>query len=125
MTTILEAFAILAVLTGTAFSMLGVLGYIRMPDIYTRLHTTGKVSVFGVVLLLLAAVALTPLGFGKGLVLIFMLALGGPVASHAIASAAHAIGIPLARSNRDDLAAAQDRAATPAAAIEDPGNSQV
>jgi multicomponent Na+:H+ antiporter subunit G len=105
MQTLLEFIAILAVVAGTAFSMLGVLGFIRMPDVYTRLHATGKVSVFGVVLLLLATVALTPLEFGKGLVLIVLLVIGGPVTSHAIGSAAHRIGIPMKRAIRDDLAA--------------------
>lgn len=105
MHTFLEFIAILAVITGTAFSVLGVLGFIRMPDVYTRLHATGKVSVFGVVLLLLATVALTPLEFGKGLVLIVLLVIGGPVTSHAIGSAAHRIGIPMKRAIRDDLAA--------------------
>jgi len=100
-----QLIAILAVLTGTAFSLLGVLGFIRLPDVYTRLHATGKVSVFGVVLLLLATVALTPLDFGKGLVLIVLLVIGGPVTSHAIGSAAHRIGIPMKRAIRDDLSA--------------------
>lgn len=105
MQTLLQLIAILAVVVGTAFSVLGVLGFIRMPDVYTRLHATGKVSVFGVVLLLLATVALTPLDFGKGLVLIVLLVIGGPVTSHAIGSAAHRIGLPLKRAVRDDLAA--------------------
>lgn len=104
MKTLLEVLAILAVIAGTAFSLLGVLGFIRMPDVYTRLHATGKVSVFGVVLLLLATVALTPLSFGKGLVLIVLLVIGGPVTSHAIGSAAHRIGIPMKLAIRDDLA---------------------
>lgn len=105
MQTVLQLIAILAILVGTAFSVLGVLGFIRMPDVYTRLHATGKVSVFGVVLLLLATVALTPLEFGKGLILIVLLVIGGPVTSHAIGSAAHRIGIPLKQAIRDDLAA--------------------
>ncbi len=103
MTTFFQFIAILAVIAGTAFSLLGVLGFIRMPDVYTRLHATGKVSVFGVVLLLLATVALTPLSFGKGLVLIVLLVIGGPVTSHAIGSAAHRIGIPMKHAIRDDL----------------------
>ena len=105
MQTILKLIAILAIVIGTAFSALGVLGFIRLPDVYTRLHATGKVSVFGVVLLLLATVALTPLEFGKGLVLIALLVIGGPVTSHAIGSAAHRIGIPMKGAIRDDLAA--------------------
>jgi multicomponent Na+:H+ antiporter subunit G len=103
METILQLIAIIAVIAGTAFSVLGVLGFIRMPDVYTRLHATGKVSVFGVVLLLLATVALTPLDFAKGLVLIALLVIGGPVTSHAIGSAAHRIGIPMNLAVCDDL----------------------
>jgi multicomponent Na+:H+ antiporter subunit G len=119
MQTLLELIAILAVLVGTAFSVLGVLGFIRLPDVYTRLHATGKVSVFGVALLLLATVVLTPLDFGKGLVLIALLVIGGPVTSHAIGSAAHRIGIPMKRAIQDDLAVLEqsrlsDIAAAPA-----------
>ena len=109
MQTLYELIAIVAIVVGTAFSVLGVLGFIRMPDVYTRLHATGKVSVFGVVLLLLATVVLTPLDFGKGLVLIVLLVIGGPVTSHASGSAAHRIGIPMKGAIRDDLAALEQR----------------
>ncbi|HSN75125.1 MAG TPA: monovalent cation/H(+) antiporter subunit G [Anaerolineae bacterium] len=104
MDTILQLIAIIAVVVGTAFSTLGVLGFIRLPDVYTRLHATGKVGVFGVVLLLVAAVVWTPLGWSKGLVLIIFLLLAGPVTSHALSSAAYRIGIPFAHRVRDDLA---------------------
>lgn len=120
MDAILQLLAILAVITGTAFSVLGVLGYVRMPDVYTRLHATGKVGVFGVVLLLLAAAAWTRLGIGKALVLIAFLMIAGPVTSHALASAAYRLGIPVARASRDDLAersGIQEDAPTPPAAI--------
>jgi multicomponent Na+:H+ antiporter subunit G len=106
---LLELFAIVVVIMGTAFSAVGVLGFIRLPDVYTRLHATGKVSIFGVVLLLLATVALTPLGFAKGLVLIVLLVLGGPVTSHALGLAAHRLGIPLRQALRDDLQALENR----------------
>lgn len=56
--------AILAVVIGTFFSIVGVVGYVRLPDVYTRLHATGKVGVFGVVLLLIAAIIWTPLSWG-------------------------------------------------------------
>jgi multicomponent Na+:H+ antiporter subunit G len=109
MQAVLQLIAIFAVILGTAFSVLGVLGFVRMPDVYTRLHATGKVSVFGVVLLLLATIALTPLGLGKGILLIALLVIGGPVTSHAIGSAAYRIGIPLRRVIRDDLAPAAEQ----------------
>jgi multicomponent Na+:H+ antiporter subunit G len=104
METMTQLVALLAVVIGTGFSVIGILGYVRLPDVYTRLHATGKVGVFGVVLLLVAAAALTPLGLGKALVLIALLLVLGPVTSHALASAAYRSGIPLKRSARDDLA---------------------
>jgi multicomponent Na+:H+ antiporter subunit G len=99
----LEIVAIVSVILGTFFSVTGVLGYFRLPDVYTRLHATGKVGVYGVVLLLVAAVARTPLSWGKGLVLIALLMVAGPVVSHALGSAAYRIWIPLKQSVRDDL----------------------
>jgi multicomponent Na+:H+ antiporter subunit G len=99
-----QVIAVFAVLAGTAFSVLGVLGYIRMPDVYTRLHATAKVGVFGGVLLLVATIFWTPFSVGKGFILIAYLLLTGPVTSHALGSAAYRIGIPLKRPVRDDLA---------------------
>jgi multicomponent Na+:H+ antiporter subunit G len=103
MDTILTIIAIIAVVIGTFFSLTGVLGYIRFPDVYTRLHATAKVSVFGAVLLMVAAISLTPLSFGKGLILISLLLISGPVISHTLASAAYRIGVPLNPAGRDDL----------------------
>jgi multicomponent Na+:H+ antiporter subunit G len=100
---VLQLIVLIAILIGTAFSVIGVIGFIRLPDVYTRLHATGKVSIFGVVLLLLAAVFWTPVGVGKDLVLIGLLMLAGPVATHTIASAAYKLGIPMRGATRNDL----------------------
>ena len=100
---ILQFVALVAVIVGTIFSILGVLGLIRLPDVYTRLHATGKVGLFGVVLLLIGDVVFTPLGLSKGLVLIVLLMIGGPATSHALASAAYRSGIPMKQAIRDDL----------------------
>jgi multicomponent Na+:H+ antiporter subunit G len=122
METALQLAAILAVLAGTAFSVLGVLGYVRLPDVYTRLHAVGKVGVFGAVLLLLGAVAWTPLGLGKGLVLVALLLLAGPLTAHALASAAYRVGIPLKQAIRDDLA---QTAKTNHPSVEDTGHDRI
>jgi multicomponent Na+:H+ antiporter subunit G len=100
---ILQFVALIAVIVGTIFSILGVVGLIRLPDVYTRLHATGKVGLFGVVLLLIGDVAFTPLGLSKGLALIVLLMIGGPATSHALASAAYRSGIPMKQAIRDDL----------------------
>lgn len=97
--------ALIVILIGCFFSVVGVVGLIRLPDVYTQLHATGKVSVFGVVFLVIAAIFLTPLSLGVGLVLMALLIIAGPVLSHAIASAAYRIGIPMRSNGRDDLKA--------------------
>jgi multicomponent Na+:H+ antiporter subunit G len=103
METLLQIIGLVALLVGTLFSILGILGMLRFPDVYTRLHATGKVSVFGAVLLLIAGIALTPLSLGKGLVLIGLLLLSAPAVSHAIVSAAYRTGIPMKSSYQDEL----------------------
>ncbi len=95
--------ATVAILIGTFFSIVGIIGLVRLPDVYSRMHATGKVSTFGVVLLTLAAVFATPLAWSKALVLIVLLILAGPVVSHAISSASYRLGIPLKQAARDDL----------------------
>ena len=50
-----------------------------------------------------AAISWTPLTFGKGLVLISLLLISGPVISHALASAAYRIKIPPKQAVRNDL----------------------
>lgn len=104
MNTVLEFIAILAIVVGTFFSLVGVIGLVRFPDAYARLHATGKVGVFGTVLLLIAAVIWTPLGWGRGLLLIALLLITGPVATHAIASAAYRLGLPMQQPIVDELA---------------------
>ncbi len=109
MENVLNIVAVLFMVIGTLFSLIGVIGYIRMPDVYTRLHATGKVSVFGIVFLLIAAIILTPLSLWKGLVLIFFVLLASPSVAHSIASAAYRIGLPLVTSTRDDLRGKMER----------------
>ena len=90
---IILVIALLAVVLGTAFAVVGVAGLLRLPDADSRLHAVGKVSVFGVSILLLAAVVLGVAAVGKAAVLMGLLALAGPVLSHALARAARRVGV--------------------------------
>ena len=65
------------------------------------------VTVRGTSLTATAAVGRTPLSWGKGLVLIALLMIAGPVVSHTLGSAAYRIGIPLKQAVRDDLSTRQ------------------
>ena len=98
-----QIIAIFFLIIGVLLSIIGVIGFIRLPDVYTRLHATGKVSVFGVVFLLVAAILLTPLSLWKGLLLIFFVLMASPSVSHSIASAAYKAGFPMSEPARDDL----------------------
>ncbi len=104
METVWQIITIAAVIIGTFFSVVGVVGYIRLPDVYTRLHTTGKISVFGVALLLVAAAFWVPQGWARALVLIFFLLAAGPPTAHAMGSATYRLGLPRIKAVRDDLA---------------------
>lgn len=99
---------ILLVLLGTFFSVISVIGYIRLPDVYSRLHTTGKVTVFGVALLLGATALWAPVTWGHALVMVFFLLATGPSTAHAMGSAAFRIGLSSKAWVRDDLAKSQD-----------------
>lgn len=103
MTTILTLMAIILVVIGTIFSVIGVVGFHRLPDVYTRLHATGKVGVLGIVMLLLAAALVTPLSWGKTLLLILFLVVVGPVTTHVLSSAAYRLQIDMKDPHRNDL----------------------
>jgi len=90
---ILDLVAVAAIVAGTVFSFAGVLGYVRLPDVYTRLHATAKVGLFGAVLVTAGAVIAGSAGLGRALVLIVMLLLSGPVIAHSLASAAYRSGM--------------------------------
>lgn len=108
METILQIIALIAVVAGTAFSLIGVLGMIRLPDVFARLHATGKVGVFGVVLLLVATAVWTPQGWGRAVLLIVLLMITGPIAAHAIISAAYRIRLPIQDEYVNDLSALEE-----------------
>ena len=108
METGLYIIATAAVAAGTFFSVVGTLGYLRLPDVYTRIHAAGMVAIFGVVLLLIAAALNASVSWGHALVLVFFLLAVGPPVGHAMGSAAHRINLPRKYAVRDDLASAEE-----------------
>ena len=78
------------VLAGGFFLVVGGLGLVRLPDLFTRLHAAGVGETLGVGLFILGFMFLADLGsvtVKLALVLLFVL-LTGPVATHALAKAA-------------------------------------
>ena len=78
------------VVLGLAVTTLGVYGILRLPDVYTQLHASGKAAFLGVsVLLIAAAVGGGPSITARVVLIVVLLALTTPVAAHAIGQAAH------------------------------------
>lgn len=100
----LEAIGLIVLWGGVAFCIVGVLGVIRMPDLYCRLHASGKVSTVGLCGLLLGAAFVMPSASLKLIALALFALLTLPVGTHAIAAAAYRHGIPMEKSVRDDMA---------------------
>lgn len=83
---LLELIGIGLLTFGLFFCAIGVLGVLRLPDVYTRLHASGKVATLGLFGLLMGTVFLMPTTFLKILVLGLFVLLTGPVTTHAVAA---------------------------------------
>lgn len=77
-------------LSGAAFSMIGGIGILRMPDIYTRMHAASLTDTLGAILILggLMIQGGLTLVTAKLVLTLFFLLFTSPVATHALAAAA-------------------------------------
>ena len=110
---IIDVIVILFLAAGIIFMFTGVIGLLRLPDFYTRLHATGKCDTLGEVLIItglllyhiyyyiyeplyiyhievLLSEKLVPV---KLLFLIIFIFLANPTATHAIMKAAYKTGV--------------------------------
>ena len=103
----MELFGAIVSLIGAIFLFLGALGLLRMPDIFNRMQAGTKATTMGTILFL-AGTAFSHyecVCIGKIVILILFIIFTNPLSSHALARAAHFIGIPLAKKTvKDDLA---------------------
>lgn len=101
MTTVGDVF----VLLGAALAMLGGIGAVRFPDVYSRMHAASKAPTLGLVLAAIgAAIRIdTSLAICALVLVVVMQLLSAPLGAHAISRAAHLHhGAPL--DGPDDLA---------------------
>lgn len=98
---ILDSVGIVLIFIGVAFSMLGVIGVLRLPDTYTRLHASGKTSTLGILFIGAGTAFILPSALLKIIALSVFMIFSGPVGSHAIAAAVHR---GAARHNEEALA---------------------
>ncbi|MBP7216719.1 MAG: Na+/H+ antiporter subunit G [Candidatus Omnitrophica bacterium] len=92
-----EIIVLFFIVVGITFDLFGVLGLLRLPDLYNRLQASTKSVTLGTCGILFAVF----LKFGwsaagvKALLCIAFLCLTAPVAAHALARGAHKAGIKL------------------------------
>ena len=90
---------------GLLFILLGVVGILRLPDFYTRLHAMGKCDTLGVALVLIALALYTglTLSSAKLLLIAVFIGLANPTATHALGRAALKAGLtPWTREEDDE-----------------------
>jgi multicomponent Na+:H+ antiporter subunit G len=101
--TMLDLVSWVLVLAGSFFIVVGAIGVMRMPDVYTRMHAASVTDTLGAGLLFAglmvqAGWSLVALKLGFILALFFLM---GPVATHALAQAAlHSAVKPLLAEDR-------------------------
>jgi len=101
---VLETLFYAFIAIGLIFNALGVIGILRFPDVYTRLHAETKMTTFGMIFIGLAAIVYCTASFTSlndsqyidlsvnVVVIIFALAFTNATGSHAIARAAYKSG---------------------------------
>ena len=78
---------------GLFFLAVGVIGLVRLPDVYTRLHATTKCDTMGAGLVLLALALQSDLaGAVKLIIITIFIWITNPTAAHVIAKAAWVTG---------------------------------
>lgn len=98
-----EILGIIAIVFGMFFFVFGVIGLIRFPDVYMRIHSSGKVSTLGVIGVLTGVAILLPETTLKAIALGIFLVITQPAASHAVASAAYRSGVEMHNPIKDEL----------------------
>ncbi len=101
MSTAINGFTIFFIAMGLIFFLGGVVGIIRMPDFYSRLHPAGKLDTLGI-MAMVAGLALynlhhfslaTVLVSIKMLLIVFFVFMSSPTATHSIVDAGMRAGL--------------------------------
>ncbi|MDP3105461.1 MAG: monovalent cation/H(+) antiporter subunit G [Candidatus Methanoperedens sp.] len=92
---IINVISAVFIIAGLFFIVVGTIGLLRLPDFYSRMHATGKCDTLGVGLTITGLIIYNGLNFisVKLLFLVIFIFIVNPVATHAIARAAHKVGL--------------------------------
>lgn len=110
---IIQYIAIFFLLGGFFFLLVGVVGLLRLPDVYTRMHAMGKCDTLGAGMILIALMLLIAdiTNITKLVLIGIMIATINPIITHLIAKTAYNRGTPMAEGSFliNDYVAAQRR----------------
>lgn len=106
--TAIEWVVIICAGAGTLFSIFASMGLLRFPDIYSRLHSTGKNATGGVIMSMVATFLFflvdQDIFIGKLLLVIMFVFLTTPIVTLTVSRAAYRTGIPVKNAVSDELA---------------------
>ncbi|HSL16367.1 MAG TPA: monovalent cation/H(+) antiporter subunit G [Methylomirabilota bacterium] len=90
-----EVLSWVMIVAGSVFVVIGGLGLLRLPDFYTRIHAAGITDTLGSWLIVIGLILHEgfTLNTAKLVMLLFLLLLTSPLASHALAKAAYLRGL--------------------------------
>ena len=93
--TLLHVASWICLVSGTFFAVVGGIGLLRLPDLYTRMHAAGITDTLGagLVIIGLALHAGSGLPALKLMMILFFLLVTSPTSSHAVARSALSHGI--------------------------------
>lgn len=95
---------------GTLFALLGVLGVLRMPDVFTKLQAGTKATTLGFLSIVAGMIFLRPEWAGKLVLLALFVVLTNPIGSHNLARAAHGRREKMVSGGVDRLAESEEEA---------------
>ncbi|MBL8157403.1 MAG: monovalent cation/H(+) antiporter subunit G [Anaerolineae bacterium] len=96
-----ELLGVIILWSGVIFCVLGIIGLIRFPDVYCRIHASGKVATVGLIGLLAGTSILMPETTLKAAALALFVVICSPIASHSIAKAAYQHHLRLEEATND------------------------
>jgi len=102
-TFLIDGLAWLLLIAGSFFSIVGAVGMLRMPDVFTRMHAASVTETLGAALILIGLMLQAGLSLisVKLLILGVLIFIAGPTATHAIAHVAMLRGLkPLLHHDR-------------------------
>jgi multicomponent Na+:H+ antiporter subunit G len=93
--TLVEGLAYVLIFAGAGFCLIGAIGVLRFPDVYSRMHSAGITDTLGALLIVLGLILLAgwTLATAKLVFILAFLWMASPTATHALAKAARHGGV--------------------------------